>query len=92
MLDNLLEELKIFLDFTWSDEKRTTRIVNSMRSSIQYLNDLAGTKINFEEDYLAKELLFNRVLYMESQALDDFQTNYNGLMEELRIKYVKDEV
>lgn len=87
MQDTLLEELKSFLNFTWTDANRTKRIEGYMLSSMQYLNEVAGTVIDYTVDYLAKDLLFNRVLYMDSQALDDFQDNYNSLMNELKIKY-----
>ena len=53
-----------------------------------YLKEVSGNdELDFNEDYLARDLLFNRVLYMDSQALDDFAKNYNGYLEELRIKY-----
>lgn len=87
-LSLLLEEIKSFLNFTWEDTARTERIRGYMLSSIQYLEEVAGESIDFSSDYLAKDLLFNRVLYMDSQALNDFNTNYNSMLEELKIKYV----
>lgn len=84
----LLNEIKSFLNFTWEDSSREGRIRMYILSSIQYLNEIADYDIDFEQDYLARDLLFNRVLYMDSQALDDFGRNYNGMLEELRIKYL----
>lgn len=83
----LLAEVKSYLNFTWEDEAKEQRIVGYINSSIAYLKEVANAEVNFEEDYLAKDLLFNRVLYMDSQALDDFLKNYNGMLEELKIKY-----
>lgn len=90
MNDNLLSELKSFLNFTWKDENREARIVGYCLSSIQYLEEVADETIDFDTDMLARDLLFNRVLYMDSQALNDFNNNYNQMLEELKIKYLKE--
>lgn len=90
MNDNLLNELKSFLNFTWKDENREARIVSYCLSSIQYLEEVADETIDFDTDMLARDLLFNRVLYMDSQALNDFNNNYNQMLEELKIKYLKE--
>lgn len=87
MNDALLAEVKSFLNFTWIDGAKEHRIVGYIKSSMAYLEEVADADIDFETDYLARDLLFNRVLYMDSQALDDFQKNYNGMLKELQIKY-----
>lgn len=86
----LLSEVKSFLNFTWEDEAKERRIIGYIKSSMAYLKEVADADIDFfsdEKDYLARDLLFNRVLYMDSQALDDFVKNYNGALQELKIKY-----
>lgn len=83
----MLDELKSYLDFTWDDEDRERKIESYMKSSIQYLNEVAGTKIDFDTDLVARELLFNRVLYLDSKALPDFNENYSDMMNELRYHY-----
>lgn len=88
--ETLLDEVKSFLNFTWEDVAKEQRIIGYINSSIAYLKEVANAEIDFysdEKDYLARDLLFNRVLYMDSQALDDFLKNYNGMLEELKIKY-----
>ena len=88
MDSNLLEEVKSFLNFTWQDPAKENRIIGYINSSIAYLKEVAGDDtLDVKTDYLAHDLLLNRVLYMDSQALDDFNKNYNGMIEELRIKY-----
>lgn len=86
--DTLLLEVKSFLNFTWVDQSREDRIILYIKSSIAYLEEVAGVEIDFEKDFLAKDLLLNRVLYMDSMALDDFKNNYAGYLEELKIKYL----
>lgn len=93
MEDTLLEEVKSYINFTWEDEAKENRIKGYIKSSKAYLQEVAGTELVFtsteteEADELARDLLFNRVLYMDSQALDDFAKNYNGFLDELKIKY-----
>jgi hypothetical protein len=87
-VNELLEEVKSFLNFTWVDPAKEKRILTYINSSIAYLKEVAGTDtLDVTTDHLAHDLLLNRVLYMDSQALDDFNKNYNGMIEELRIKY-----
>lgn len=88
MADNtLLNEVKSFINFTWDDPLKESRLVSFIESSKQYLEEVAGQTIDFSTDHLAHDLLLNRVLYMDSQALDDFMKNYTGLIDELKIKY-----
>ena len=95
MEDTLLEEVKSYINFTWEDEAKENRIKGYINSSIAYLQEVANHELVFisdenseeEQDELARDLLFNRVLYMDSQALDDFNKNYNGFLDELKIKY-----
>lgn len=91
MADNqeLLEEIKSFLDYTWDDEARDKRLNSYISSSIQYLKEVSNYEnLDFADDLLARDLLFNRVMYLDSKALDDFQVNYNSMLNELRFKYV----
>lgn len=84
----LLEEVKSFLNFTWVDPAKEQKIQGYIDSSIAYLKEVSGNdSLDVQSDYLAHDLLLNRVLYMDSQALDDFNKNYNGMIEELKIKY-----
>lgn len=87
-MSELLEEVKSFLNFTWEDPAKEQRIQGYINSSIAYLKEVAGDDdLDVKTDLLAHDLLLNRVLYMDSQALDDFNKNYNGMLEELKIKY-----
>lgn len=87
-IEELLEAIKSYLDYTWEDTARDIRLKSYISSSCQYLEEVANHEcLDFDEDLLARDLLFNRVMYMDSKALDDFQSNYNGMLNELRIKY-----
>lgn len=87
-LEELLTAIKSYLDYTWEDSARDARLKSYISSSYQYLQEVANIEhLDLDEDLLARELLFNRVMYMDSKALDDFQSNYNGMLNELRVKY-----
>lgn len=82
---NLVNQAKSFLNFTWEDLNKEKRIEGYIDSSIAYLEAIAGQKLDFENNSLANDLLMNRVLYMDAQALPDFNNNYSGLLKELQI-------
>ena len=86
-INKLLTEVKEYLNYTWEDTNRDNKLIGYINSSIDYLKEVANADIDLETDYLARDLFFNRVLYMNSQALDDFFKNYNSYLNELRIKY-----
>ena len=64
-IDELLEAIKSYLDYTWEDEARDRRLRSYITSSYQYLQEVANIEcLDLDGDLLAKDLLFNRVLYM----------------------------
>lgn len=83
--ETLIKEAKAFINFTWKDEAKDKEIEGFVTSSIAYLQDVYGKEIDYDTNYLAKDLLLNRVLYMDSRALPDFQSNYAGYLKELAI-------
>lgn len=86
-VSNLLNELKAFLDITWSDEATELKLNGMLHRSIFRLKELVDTKLDFESDETAKELLFNRVMYDRSGALDDFEKNYLSTIVFMQNKY-----
>lgn len=92
--DTLYEDVASFLNFTWADPDREKRIRGYILSSANYLDYVANKEFVYEgdnADQLARELLFNRVLYADSQALDDFHKNYVNELNTLRIMYGVDD-
>lgn len=83
--EDLLNQAKSFLNFTWEDPAKEKRIEGYIYSSMAYLNDVAGYELDFEKNELANDLLMNRVLYMDCQSLPDFNNNYSGLLKELGV-------
>ncbi len=85
----MIEEIKSWLDYTWEDAGRDRKLESYIRSSTQYLNNVAGIEIDYSTDLLARDLLFNRVMYMDSKMLADFGSNYAAEINELRTRYLE---
>lgn len=85
----LLGKVKSFLNISWDDEETNTKISDFIITSINRLDDIAGVELDYISDktytgqymkmcYLARDLLLNRVFYLNEKGLDDFETNYRG--------------
>lgn len=71
----LLEEAKNFLDITWADEADDAKLTAQLERGISYLTLKTGVT-DYETNTLAKDLLFNRLLYDRAGSLDKFPKNY----------------
>lgn len=87
---DLLEQVRNYQNITWEDSTQDNLLLNYIDSSMIYLKKVAGVdELDFTSG-LANDLLLNRVLYMNSHALDDFENNYSSLLNELRMENAKD--
>lgn len=73
----LLEEAKNYLDITWADEDDDKKLTAQLERSISYLTLKTGVT-DYESNSLAKDLLFNRLLYDRAGSLDKFAHNYRS--------------
>ena len=88
----LLGKIKSFLSITWDDENTDDKLFDFIVSSINRLDDICGSELDYVSDvdsknvkydksylklcYLGRDLLKNRVFYLNEKALDDFEENY----------------
>lgn len=88
----LLGKIKSFLSITWDDDDTDDKILDFIVSSINRLDDVCGVELDYISDtddeeesydnnylklcYLGRDLLKNRVFYLNEKALDDFEENY----------------
>lgn len=76
MSDQLLEEVKNYLDITWDmDAGERMKLSGIVVRGENYLRGKIGD-CDFEEDTPEKELLMNYVMYVRAGRLSDFVTNY----------------
>lgn len=78
-------ELKRYLSITWEDEEIDAKLEMLLKQSKEAICNLTGTKINFEENSAAKELLFNRVRYAYNNALEYFESNFHSEILRLQL-------
>jgi hypothetical protein len=80
----LLEELKGYLKITWSEEdNELNRHINSGQS---YLNEIAGTTLNFIDDESDQQLLFDYCRYAYNHSLELFETNFQRSLLKLSMR------
>lgn len=88
--DDLIQEVKNYLDITWEDEEETKKLAGQIRRGIAYITEKTGVEASVfegeEADGRAQELLFAYLLYDRSGALDQFKRNYKNDIMGLRIR------
>jgi hypothetical protein len=72
----LLETILNDLDITFEDEKLKAKIKRNMESGAAYLEDKAGSEIDFEEDKIALDLLISYCRYGRSNAIEQFEHDF----------------
>lgn len=80
----LLEELKNYLKITWESEDSYLGTIISRGK--EYLNNLTGTTINFEQEGLAKSLLLDFCRYYYNNAIEYFEDNFQKQIVRLQYK------
>lgn len=90
--DELLNEVKDYLDITWQDEATDRKLKGQIRRGIAYLADKTGVEKSASAfqcetgNDRVQGLLFNYLLYDRAGALDEFEKNYTPEINSLRRK------
>ena len=80
----LLDEVKNYLTITYEDEKTDENLNGIIKRGQAILDDYAGTEQNYEEEGLAKQLLFDYCRYARSHAAEMFEINFRRDLIALR--------
>lgn len=72
----LLSDIKNYLDITWDDEAGDIKLSGFIARGMKYINFVAGEECIYTDEDKPRELLFEYVRYVRSNALDEFQNNY----------------
>lgn len=82
---NLLEELKNYLDITWTTtEEEDKKLEGMLKRGMAELGGKIGG-CDFDGDTPEKTLLFVRIMYERASALDRFWINYGGEIISLQV-------
>ncbi|WP_040328586.1 phage head-tail connector protein [Clostridium ihumii] len=88
MNNELLQDIKDYLNISWQDEKIDKNIAGMIKRGMAYLKDVAGVKeLDFEEENNSRALLFDYVRYANSQALEMFSINFQSELLSLHLEY-----
>lgn len=70
----MLEELKDYLKITWDNED--SYLQNIISRGKEYLKDLTGTEIEFNNEGPAKSLLLDYCRYYYNNSVEYFEENF----------------
>ena len=80
----MLEKLKEYLNITYDDEATDKMLTGALERGKRILDDYAGDKLNYDEEGLAKQLLFDYCRYVRSHAAEMFEQNFRHDLISLR--------
>lgn len=83
----LLDDVKNYLDITWTDEAEDKKLAGIIKRGIAYLDDKAGAELGYLTEGTPKALLLDYVRYVRAAALDEFEVNYQHELLTLNLKY-----
>ena len=84
MREQLLEDIKNYLNITWDDQATDRKISDLIKNGIAYLDLKRGAPANYAEAGLPRTLLFDYVRYARDEALDVYENNYLSLIVAMR--------
>lgn len=84
----IFTDIKDYLNITWEDEITNKNLAGMMKRGMRRLQNVAGVSfIDFTEEGLARELLFDYCRYANSHALEMFEINFVGELQSLHFEY-----
>lgn len=83
----LLTDIRSYLHITWQDENTDKNLTGMIKRGMKRLQDIAGASLDFEEEDLPRQLLFDYCRYANSQALEMFEKNFQSELTTLNISY-----
>ena len=93
MPEELLKDIKDYLNITWEDERTDKNITGMIKRGMTYLQKVAGvSSLDFIEEDSPRALLCDYVRYANSQVLEMFETNFQSELLSLNLEYQAKEV
>lgn len=86
--ENILkEEVKRYLDITWTDADTEKDVDEYITEAKQYLNETTGSTIDYDKDITARGLLKDYCRYKRNKNIEFFSHNFQTALYNLRFKY-----
>ena len=80
----LLDDIKGYLDITWSDSATDKKVAEIAASGVRYLDGKAGENLDYTVPGDGRSLLFEYARYARDGALDVFENNYRHLLLDMQ--------
>lgn len=77
LLEQLLEEVKNYLDRTWDDDKEDEKLLGMLRRGMAVISEKVG-ECDFRGETQEKLLLFQLIMYEVAGELSQFWINYKA--------------
>lgn len=74
--DGLLLAVRNYLDITWEDSAGDEKLSGIIARGMRYIDNVAGEACSYTAEDKPRELLFDYVRYVRSNALNEFKTDY----------------
>lgn len=84
MCEELLADVKNYLNITWDDQATDRKISDLIRAGISFLDLKRGEPADYTVAGLPRTLLFDFVRYARDDSLDVFENNYLSLIVAMR--------
>ena len=80
----LLADIENYLDITWTDEATDKKITGIAERGIMFLDKKAGVILDYTQEAIHRDLLFEYCKYTRNGLLHEFIINYTPFLEDLR--------
>ena len=84
-LEQLLADVRDYLQITWTDEATDRRLTDMIQGSAVYLDGVTATANDYTQPGTMRTLLMERVRYQYNGALDAWLNNYLHLMVQAQL-------
>jgi hypothetical protein len=81
-----LGEVKDYLNITWDDPITESNLTRYVQDGQAYLNEIAGTELDYEKNYAAKRLLLDYCRYVYNHSLELFEVNFKRELLKLSVR------
>jgi hypothetical protein len=81
----LLADVRNYLDITWVDPAGDTKLAGLIARGKAYLDDIAGTALDYAEEGDPRALLFDYARYGRTNALDEIPVNFQSALIRLQL-------
>lgn len=85
ILQELLCDVKNYLDITFEDEDTDKKTEAAIKAGMTKLNKVAGKELKYEEDSTERQLLRDYCRYVRANAAEEFDRNFQSDLIMLRI-------